>query len=126
MQNVGLFTSTDLGLTDRIRSGEEISIEELLRGRDPIASAILRAGGLLAYGSERLQSINPVVVPEPGRLKTLFEKIINRHALSTEDAGPVMAIGQSGFFAPITVSLTRSIRVCANIFFTTLEELPSR
>ncbi|WP_198029541.1 aconitase family protein [Bradyrhizobium sp. WSM3983] len=95
--NVGLFTSTDLGLADRIRSGEEISIEELLRGRDPIASAILRAAGLLAYGREKLQSINTVAAPESGRPKTLFEKIIDRQAISTDDAGPVTAVGQSGF-----------------------------
>lgn len=95
--NVGLFTSTDLGLVDRIRSGEDITIEQLLCGRDPIASAILRAGGLLAYGSEKLRSVNPIVVPQSGRPQTLFEKIIHRHAISTDDAGPVTTAGQSGF-----------------------------
>jgi 3-isopropylmalate/(R)-2-methylmalate dehydratase large subunit len=48
--NVGLFTSTDFGLIDRIRRGEPIAIEDVLAGRDPIAAAVLRAGGLLDYG----------------------------------------------------------------------------
>ena len=95
--NVGLFTSTDLSLAERIRSGEDVTIAELLRGRDPIASAILSVGGLLAYGSKKLQSVKPAAVPQPGRPKTLFEKIIDRHAVSTDDAAPVTAAGQSGF-----------------------------
>jgi 3-isopropylmalate/(R)-2-methylmalate dehydratase large subunit len=52
--NLGLLTSTDFGLVERIRSGEAIALDELLAGRDPLAAAIIRAGGLLAYGRERL------------------------------------------------------------------------
>ena len=50
--NVGLFTSTDFDLIDRIRRGEPIPIDDLLTGRDPVAAAVLRAGGLLNYGRE--------------------------------------------------------------------------
>src|SRR6185295_4024189 len=47
--NVGLFTSTDFGLVERIRRGEPVPIDELVASRDALAAAILRAGGLLAY-----------------------------------------------------------------------------
>jgi 3-isopropylmalate/(R)-2-methylmalate dehydratase large subunit len=48
--NLGLLTSTDLGLVERLQRGEPLELDELLAGRDPQAAAILRAGGLLAYG----------------------------------------------------------------------------
>ena len=95
--NVGLFTSTDFDLIDRIRRGEPIPIDDLLTGRDPVAAAVLRAGGLLNYGREKLQAVAAVDVVDDGRPKTLFEKIIARHAVQTEDAGPVVQTGQSGF-----------------------------
>ena len=95
--NVGLFTSTDFGLLDRLRTGAPIDIELLLTGRDPIAAAILRAGGLLAYGRTRLGNVEPAPFLDDGRPRTLFEKILVRHAVATADCAPVTAPGQSGF-----------------------------
>jgi 3-isopropylmalate/(R)-2-methylmalate dehydratase large subunit len=95
--NIGLFTSTDLGLIDRIGRGEPIAVEDLLAGRDPIAAAVLRAGGLLNYGREKLLKLAPSDIADDLRPKTLFEKIVARHAVRTADAGPVARIGQSGF-----------------------------
>src|SRR5258708_2602453 len=40
-QNIGLLTSTDFGLIERIERGEEIPLEEFTRGLDPIAQTIL-------------------------------------------------------------------------------------
>jgi 3-isopropylmalate/(R)-2-methylmalate dehydratase large subunit len=48
--NIGLFTSTDLGLLDRIEAGEAIAVDELVQGRDALAAAILKSGGLLRFG----------------------------------------------------------------------------
>jgi 3-isopropylmalate/(R)-2-methylmalate dehydratase large subunit len=45
--NLGLLTSTDLGLLDRLQRGEWPTLDELLADREPLAAAILRAGGLL-------------------------------------------------------------------------------
>jgi 3-isopropylmalate/(R)-2-methylmalate dehydratase large subunit len=76
--NLGLFTSTDLGLVERVQRGEPITLDELLAGRDAQAAAILRAGGLLAYGlGPDLAAAAP---PVPGP-KTLFQKIVERHAI---------------------------------------------
>ena len=75
--NLGLFTSTDLGLVPRLQRGEALTQDELLAGRDPQAAAILRAGGLLAYGSGP-EGDAPRPAPGP---KTLFHKIVERHAL---------------------------------------------
>lgn len=72
--NLGLWTSTDFGLLDRLERGEPVSPQDLLAGRDAQAAAILRAGGLLAYAP-------PAAGPGPddGRPLTLFEKIVRRH-----------------------------------------------
>lgn len=100
--NLGLFTSTDFGLIERIRAGEAIPLEDLLAGRDPQAQAILRAGGLLGYG----RTIAPTAVPLPpqrreeGGPKTLAEKIIARHAVEIEGTPWRLARGSAGFVRP--------------------------
>lgn len=85
--NIGLYTSTDLGLVERLRRGEAIAVDELVAGRDALAAAIVRAGGLLAFGQAELHGGQPAPAPraaaaaEPPR--TLFEKIVRRHLLAT-------------------------------------------
>ncbi len=76
--NLGLWTSTDLGLLPRLDRGEAVTLDEVLAGRDAQAAAILRAGGLLAFGT------GPAL-PAPAAgdgPKTLFRKIIERHTLT--------------------------------------------
>jgi 3-isopropylmalate/(R)-2-methylmalate dehydratase large subunit len=82
--NIGLFTSTDFGLVDRLARGEPIAIEELLADRDALAAAILRSGGLLRFGQRHLRGAKPAPLLDTGKPQTLFEKIIARHALATE------------------------------------------
>ncbi|MFY9510442.1 MAG: aconitase family protein [Rubrivivax sp.] len=87
--NLGLLTSTDLGLVERLQRGEAIDLDELLAGRDVLAAAVLRAGGLLKHGRGWQP---PVVVSQPRqRPRTLFEKIVERHAWQP------MAVGDGGF-----------------------------
>ena len=94
--NIGLFTSTDMGLVPRIQRGETITVEELVQGRDAVAAEVLRGGGLLNFGQRHLGGLQAAIptapssfpakpiladaVPEP---QTLFEKIIRRHLLQT-------------------------------------------
>ena len=53
-QNIGLLTSTDFGLIERIRRGEEIALEEFTNGLDPISQSIVEHGGLFNYNQARL------------------------------------------------------------------------
>ena len=92
--NVGLFTSTDFGLVERIVRGDAIAVDELVAGRDALAAAVLRAGGLLAYGRQRHYMSHPTQVGAP---QTLFEKIVARHALATDDTPAPTHVGAGGF-----------------------------
>ena len=89
--NVGLLTSTDFGLIERIRRCEPIEIDELVASRDAIAAAVARSGGLLRYGQHRLNAPlydAEVAAGGAGEPQTLFAKILARHAVSTaENAG---------------------------------------
>src|SRR5438874_3403423 len=53
-QNIGLLTSTDFGLIERIRRGEEIELGEFTDGLDPISKDIVEYGGLFNYNKARL------------------------------------------------------------------------
>jgi 3-isopropylmalate/(R)-2-methylmalate dehydratase large subunit len=81
--NIGLFTSTDLGLVERIAAGHAIPLEELLAGRDALAAAILRSGGLLRFGQAHVRAIRESAREAAPGPQTLFEKIVARHALAT-------------------------------------------
>ena len=82
--NIGLFTSTDFGLIARIQAAEAIPLDDLVAGRDALAAAILRSGGLLRFGQQHMRAITTVADAAGGRLRTLFEKIVARHALAIE------------------------------------------
>jgi 3-isopropylmalate/(R)-2-methylmalate dehydratase large subunit len=80
-QNIGLLTSTDLGLVDRIRRGEEISLSEFTKGLDPISQDIVEYGGLFNYNKARLAGqISPPQLETRKRPMTIVEKIIASHA----------------------------------------------
>lgn len=95
--NTGLFTSTDFDLVDRIARGETIAIEELLHGREPLAAAILRAGGLLHFGQQHLRATAPLPPPPADRPLTLYEKIVRRHLLRTPATPELPAVGEGCF-----------------------------
>ncbi|WP_082151482.1 aconitase family protein [Caenimonas sp. SL110] len=95
--NIGLFTSTDFSLIARIEAGQAIDVEELLQGRDELAKAILRAGGLLRFGQAFLKGTRPAPQPAQVRPLTLFEKIIARHALKTNVTSDAPLPGEGSF-----------------------------
>ena len=83
-QNIGLLTSTDFGLIERIARGEEIPLEEFTRGLDAISKAIVEYGGLFNYNKARLAGeISPPPIATPPRPMNIVEKIIARHAFVT-------------------------------------------
>lgn len=80
-QNIGLLTSTDLSLIERIRRGEEISLDEFTQGLDPISRDIVEYGGLFNYNKARLAGkISPPALETRKRPMTIVEKIIAGHA----------------------------------------------
>ncbi len=95
--NIGLFTSTDFGLLPRIRAGEAIPLEELVAGRDALAARILRAGGLLRFGQRSMRSVRRAPPSADDRPRTLFEKIVARHALATDLTPAHPAPGDGAF-----------------------------
>ena len=101
-QNLGLFTSTDFGLIERIRRGEAIPLAEFTRGEGEITRGIIEHGGLFQYNVARLQGKARVpALSTPARPMTLAEKIIARHwvtDLSSNTVGtPQVKPGEEGF-----------------------------
>ena len=62
-QNLGILTTTDFGLIDRIRSGEPIPLAEFTDGKDEITRQIIEYGGLFEFNVARLQG--KVALPAP-------------------------------------------------------------
>lgn len=80
-QNLGLLTSTDFGLIERIQKGEAIPLLEFTEGLDPITTEIVKRGGLFAFNEARMKGEVTVPLPtHPPRPMTFGEKILARHA----------------------------------------------
>ena len=77
--HLGLLTSTDLGLVDRIRNGEAIAIEEFMRGADEATAQVIRRGGLIGFARARLAGgISDAPASAAIRPMTYAEKILAR------------------------------------------------
>jgi 3-isopropylmalate/(R)-2-methylmalate dehydratase large subunit len=91
-QNIGLLTTTDFGLLDRIARGESIPIDEFTRGLDAISAGIVRAGGLFAYNQSRLAGeVAPPPVATAPRPMTVCEKILAAHVVVDARSGALGA-----------------------------------
>jgi len=101
-QNIGLLTTTDFSILDRIARAESIPIEEFTRGLDPISADVVRHGGLFTYNKARMAGeVSPPVLATPARPMTLCEKIIAAHAVVDATSGktgvPAVKPGDSLF-----------------------------
>src|SRR2546421_7076079 len=54
-ENLGVLTSTNFSLIDKIRAGEEIPLSEFIRGEDEITCQIIEHGGLVDFDVARMQ-----------------------------------------------------------------------
>ncbi len=91
-QNIGLLTSTDFGLIDRIARGEEIPISEFTKGLDPISAGIVEHGGLFSYSRARMKGeVTPPAITTPARPMTLCEKILAAHVVVDAKTGKLGA-----------------------------------
>ena len=81
-QNIGLLTTTDFSVLDRVARGEEIPIGEFTRGLDPVSRDVVELGGLFTYNKARLAGeVSPPPIETAARPMTLCEKIIAAHAV---------------------------------------------
>jgi 3-isopropylmalate/(R)-2-methylmalate dehydratase large subunit len=101
-QNLGVLTSTNFGLIERIRRGEDIPLSEFTDGVDPITRQIIECGGLFNFNQARLQGTRSVPAIEPApRPMTLAEKIFARHFVTDLSAGLIgvdaVRPGDTGF-----------------------------
>jgi len=99
-QNLGVLTSTDFTLIDKIRRNEEIPLAEFTRGEDDITRQIIEHGGLFPFNVARLQKkvfLPPITTAK--RPMTLAEKIFARHMVDGQGHVGVPAVkpGDSGF-----------------------------
>lgn len=108
-QNLGVLTTSDFSIIDRIRAGEEIALEEFTRDADEITRQIIEYGGLFEFNVARLQGKVTLPVPSSGkagaperRPMTLAEKIFARHLVVDASRGevgvPWVEVGEAGFF----------------------------
>ena len=101
-QNLGIFTTTDFSILDRVHRGEAIPLEAFTAGEGDITRGIIEYGGLFNYNLARLQGKAQVAPPPTSaRPMTLGEKILARHwvrDLSTGAIGvPAVKPGDEGF-----------------------------
>ena len=105
-QNLGVLTSTDFSLIDRIRAGEEIALNEFTNGEDEITRQVIEYGGLFPFNVARMQGkvyLPPIKTAAEGRgatrSMTLAEKIFARHMINgkSEVGVPSVKPGDSGF-----------------------------
>jgi len=101
-QNLGLLTSTNFDLIQRVAAGEEIPLEEFTAGEDEITRQIIEYGGLFPFNVARLQgktSLPPITTAR--RPMTLAEKIFANHFVTdlSKDRVGVEAVkpGDAGF-----------------------------
>ena len=101
--NLGLLTSTDLTILERLVDGEAVPLSEFTSGKDPVTSQIIEWGGLFEFNLARLQG--RVDLPGPQLTdgpQTITQKIFARSRIldsSTGEVGSESArVGDAGFF----------------------------
>jgi 3-isopropylmalate/(R)-2-methylmalate dehydratase large subunit len=81
---LGVLTSTNFSLIDKIRAGEEIPLSEFTAGEDEITRQVIEYGGLFPFNVARMQGkvfLPPVETRK--RPMTLAEKIFARHMVQS-------------------------------------------
>ena len=105
-QNLGVLTSTDFSLIDKIRADSEIPLSVFTAGEDEITRQIIEYGGLFQFNVARMQgkvSLPAIRTAGEGaratRPMTIAEKIFANHMISADGKGGVPAVkpGDAGF-----------------------------
>jgi 3-isopropylmalate/(R)-2-methylmalate dehydratase large subunit len=99
-QNLGLLTSTNFSLIDRIRAGDEIALSEFTAGEDEITRQVIEYGGLFPFNVARMQGkVFLPAIETAKRPMTLAEKIFAGHMVASDGSVGVPAVrpGDTGF-----------------------------
>ena len=119
-QNLGVLTSTDFSLIDRIRGGDEIPLAEFTAGEDEITRQIIEYGGLFQFNVARMQKkvFLPAIATSKGPM-TLAEKIFARHMINQKGEVGVPAVkpGDAGFARADLRFSHEYVTPMASIFF---------
>ena len=104
-QNIGLLTSTDFGLIERIRRAEEIGLEEFTKGLDPISRDIVEYGGLFNYNQARLAG---EISPPPVETQSVMQQLIDVGQIRQDEAKVFQrvveqAVGSQRQFRPMNI-----------------------
>ena len=99
-QNLGVLTSTNLSLIDKIRGGEDIPLSEFTAGEDEITRQVIEYGGLFPFNVARMQKkvfLPPLKTDQ--RPMTVAEKIFARHMVHEKGGIGVATVkpGDTGF-----------------------------
>ncbi|HET8824394.1 MAG TPA: aconitase family protein, partial [Terriglobales bacterium] len=99
-QNLGVLTSTDFSLIDKIRAAEEIPLSVFTAGEDEITRQIIEYGGLFQFNVARLQGkvSLPAIETKP-RPMTIAERIFATHIIGADGKVGIPAVkpGDAGF-----------------------------
>lgn len=127
-QNLGVLTTSDFGIIERIKAGEQIQLAEFTAGKDEITRQIIEYGGLFEFNVARLQSkvTIPVTVAleegaASGRPMTIAEKIFAKHLVTDASKGmcgvPWVQAGDASFFRTDIRFSHEYVTPMASIFF---------
>src|SRR6267378_4232597 len=119
-QNLGVLTSTNFGLIDKIRHGEEIPLSEFTQGEDEITREVIEYGGLFPFNVARLQK--KVALPHiktSKRPMTVAEKIFAQHMINADGSVglPHVKPGDTGFARTDLRFSHEYVTPMASIFF---------
>src|SRR5690348_1806545 len=121
-QNLGVLTTTDVSIIDKLRRGDAIPLRAFTEGEGEITRGIIEYGGLFNFNVVRLQG--KVVLTPPAtsrRPMTLGEKIIARHWVVDPAKGkigvPAVKPGDEGFVVTDIRFSHVYVTVMASIFF---------
>jgi 3-isopropylmalate/(R)-2-methylmalate dehydratase large subunit len=119
-QNLGVLTSTNFSLIDKVRAGEEILLSEFTDGEDEITKQVIEYGGLFPFNVARLQKkvfLPPIETSK--RPMTISEKIFARHMINEkrEVGVPAVKPGDTGFARTDLRFSHEYVTPMASIFF---------
>jgi 3-isopropylmalate/(R)-2-methylmalate dehydratase large subunit len=101
-QNLGVLTTTDFSVLERVKRGETVPLSVFTEGEGQITRDIIEYGGLFNYNLARLEGkvLVPSIQTRP-RPMTIAEKIFARHWVADAPSGrsgvPSVAPGDEGF-----------------------------